>query len=123
MDITGDFDLLNAADEEILAEFAELHGSPGTNAAEMLALFEETVIRANKQRVVAARAGATAEAVRIPTIAVVATAEARATHHRLFAAHADNPAFTLAARKENELFDEDVLDLLNAMRELGLIKP
>jgi hypothetical protein len=36
-------DILNAPDEEILAEFMETHGDPDHNAAEMRALFERAV--------------------------------------------------------------------------------
>jgi hypothetical protein len=43
-------DILQASDEEILAEFTESHGDPAKNAADMRALFERTVLATNKRR-------------------------------------------------------------------------
>lgn len=37
-------DVLAASDHEILAEFAESHGDPAKDAADMRALFERTVL-------------------------------------------------------------------------------
>ena len=53
-------DIMEASDEEILAQFAEDVGSPEENAVRMRALFEKTVLLANKGRLQAARAGAAA---------------------------------------------------------------
>jgi hypothetical protein len=55
--------VMEASDEEILIQFAEDVGSPDENAARMRALFEKTVLLANKGRLQAARAGAAASKV------------------------------------------------------------
>jgi hypothetical protein len=113
-------DVLQETDLEILEEFSEQHGSPDATAIQMGALFEKTVLIANKQRLAAARAGAV-DAKGIETTVSLPIAEARAVLHRTLAAHADDDRFTLAARKETELSDSDVLDMLQAMKELGLL--
>ena len=48
-------DVLDASDEEILAEFTETRGDPAKNSAEMRALFKKSVLKANKDRLRAAR--------------------------------------------------------------------
>ena len=50
-------DVLDASDEEILAEFTETRGDPAKNSAEMRALFEKSVLKANKDRLRAAKVG------------------------------------------------------------------
>jgi hypothetical protein len=114
-------DILLETDDEILAEFAEQHGSPEANEAEMRALFEKTVILANKQRLRVARAGVAARKSNEARMAIPLS-QARETLRRALATHAVDPTFTLAARKQSELSDTDVLDMLEAMRELGLLE-
>jgi len=112
--------ILETSDEEILAQFAEDVGSPDVNAAGMRALFEKTVLLANKGRLYAARAGVAA--INISSAgSPIPIAEARARLRQVLDAHALDKSFTLAARKESELSDADVLDMLEAMRELGLL--
>jgi hypothetical protein len=114
-------DILKASEEEILAQFAEDFGSPEANAARMRARFEDTVLLANKDRLLAARAGAAARDIfeQVPAIPID---EARERLRRVMFAHADDKSFTLAARKESELTDADVRELLAVMHELGLLK-
>jgi len=86
----------------------------------MRALFEKTVLLANKGRLYAARAGVAA--INISSAgSPIPIAEARARLRQVLDAHALDKSFTLAARKESELSDADVLDMLEAMRELGLL--
>jgi hypothetical protein len=114
-------DILQASDEEILAQFAEDVGSPEANAAKMRALFERTVLLSNKERLQAARAGVAnnPEQRNRSTIPIL---EARLRLRQALAALAHDNTFTLAARKESDLSDSDVLDMLETMRELGLLK-
>jgi hypothetical protein len=114
-------DIMAASDEEILTQFAEDVGSPNENAARMRALFEGTVLLANKVRLQAARAGAVASKASSPS-SPIPISEARARLRQVLDAHAHDKSFTLAARKESELSDADVLDMLEVMRELGLLK-
>jgi hypothetical protein len=115
-------DIMAASDEEILIQFAEDIGSPDENAARMRALFERTVLLANKVRLQAARAGAVASKASINPNSPIPISEARARLRQVLDAHAHDRSFTLAARKESELSDADVLDMLEVMRELGLLK-
>ena len=114
-------DIIEASDEEILAQFAEDVGSPEENAARMRVLFEKTVLLANKGRLQAARAGIAASRVS-NAASPIPIGEARARLRKVLDAHAHDKSFTLAARKESELTDADVLDMLEAMRELGLLE-
>jgi hypothetical protein len=114
-------DILEASDEDILAQFAEDIGSPEENAAHMRALFEKTVLLADKGRLQAARAGVAAGKVSSASSPIL-IAEARARLRQILDAHAHDKSFTLAARKESELSDADILDMLEVMRELGLLK-
>ena len=114
-------DILEASDEDILVQFAEDFGSPEANASHLRAAFEQTVLLANKGRLRAARDGVAARetAGKAPVIPI---AEARDRLRQVMAAHSNDKTFTLAARKESELSDGDILDMLAAMRELGLLE-
>jgi hypothetical protein len=114
-------DIVKASDQEILSQFAEDFGSPEANAARMRASFENAVLLANKDRLYAARAGLAAREAS-DAMPAVPIGEARNLVRQVLAEHANDETFTLAARKESELSDDDILDMLEAMRELGLLK-
>jgi len=117
-------DILNTSDGDILAEFRETHGDPDRHAVEMRDLFEKTVIAANKRRLAAAKAGVAASRRSRPTIAMpVDITEARRRLRAILQAPNAPRRFTLAARKESELSDADVLGMLDDLRELGLFLP
>lgn len=115
-------DILSASDEDILAELRETEGDPERHAADMRARFEKSLLVANKRKLAAARAGVAASRrmAGMPVTAIDITA-ARA---RLRAA-LDMPGvaqkLTLAARKESEMSDTDVLGMLDDLRELGVL--
>ncbi len=115
-------DILNASDEDILAEFQETDGDPERHAADMRARFEKALIAANKQRLTAARAGVAAGQlpVRPP---VVDIAKARAQLRAVLNAPGAGRKLTLAARKESEMSDADIITLLDDLRELGALPP
>jgi len=116
-------EILGASDQEVLTEFQDLHGAPDRHAAEMRDLFQRTVVRANKARLAAAKAGAVASRAGVVKTRPVNIAEAR----RLLRAVLDMPnasqPLTLAARKESELSDADVAGMIDDLRELGLPVP
>ena len=116
-------DILSMSDEDILAEYKETHGDPTHNAAVMQALFETSVLISNKKRLAAAKAGA-AENRRPPIVSVAAPVDISVARARLRGI-IDTPGMpqrvTLAARKENELSDADVLGMLDDLRELGIL--
>ncbi|MFG1425991.1 hypothetical protein [Roseixanthobacter glucoisosaccharinicivorans] len=118
-------DILSASDEDILAEFKEAGDDPNQNAAEMRALFEKSVLASNKKRLAAAKAAATANR-RSPTGSVVAPIDMATARARLRSV-VDRPDLpqkvTLAARKENELSDADILGMVEDLRELGVLPP
>ncbi|WP_202034322.1 hypothetical protein [Rhizobium rhizogenes] len=118
-------DILSASDEDILAEFREACGDPNQNAAEMRALFEKSVLASNKKRLAAAKVAATANR-RSSTASASTPIDMAAARARLRAV-VDTPGLpqkvTLAARKENELSDADILGMLEDLRELGVLPP
>lgn len=119
------YDILSASDEDILAEFREACGDPNQNAAEMRVLFEKSVLASNKKRLVAAKAAAAANR-RSSTTSAATPIDMAAARARLRAV-VDTPGLpqkvTLAARKENELSDADILGMLEDLRELGVLPP
>jgi hypothetical protein len=116
-------DVLAASDEEILAEFAETHGDPAKNSAEMRALFEESLLKANKDRLRAAKAGLAASRAPAAAAKVVSMANVRERLRRALASCPPDVKLTLAARNEDELSDADVLGMLQDLEELGVITP
>lgn len=118
-------DILNTSDADILAEFKESHGDPERNATEMLALFEKSLLMSNKKKLAVAKIGAAAN--RRPLGAPVASSVDIQTARAWLRAAINAPnlpeKLTLAARKESELSDTDVLGMLEDLRELGVIPP
>ncbi|MDR3489591.1 MAG: hypothetical protein P4M05_32465 [Bradyrhizobium sp.] len=118
-------DILSASDEDILAEFREAYGDPNQNAAEMRAFFEKSVLASNKKRLAAAKVAATANR-RSSTASAATPIDMAAARARLRAV-VDTPGLpqkvTLAARKESELSDADILGMLEDLRELGVLPP
>ena len=114
-------DILEASDEEILAEFRKHHGDPAQYAAAMRARFEKTAITANKGRLKAARAALDAASeTKLPAAAAIDMAAARRRLRGIFASGAAAGKLTIAARNENELTDEDIATIIADLRELGL---
>jgi hypothetical protein len=114
-------DVLAASDEEILAEFVETHGDPAKNSAEMRALFEKSVLKANKDRLHAAKAGLAASRAAPPASKIVSMENVRERLRRVLASCPPDVKLTLAARNENELSDADVLGMLQDLEELGIV--
>ncbi len=111
-------DILNASPEEILAEFEEDHGGAERHVTEMRALIEKSVAKANKHRLAAAKAGAAAS--RAPskgTTTPIDITEAR----RLMSTLTPAQKLTLAARKESEQSEGDLLSMIEDLRELGVL--
>ncbi len=116
-------DILNASDEDILADFTEAGEDPDQNATEMKALFERTVLLANKKRLSAAKAGAASvrEVFLRPVAVSVDVQAARARLRKMLDAPTGTQRVTLAARKESEMSDADVLGMLEDLVELGVL--
>jgi hypothetical protein len=116
-------DVLAASDQEILAEFLEAQSDPAKNGADMRALFERTVLAANKDRLRAAQAGLAASRVKAGTPKIVNMENVRERLRRVLASCPPEVKLTLAARNENELSDADVLGMLQDLEELGIVAP
>ena len=115
-------DMLAMSDEEMLAEFKEAGGDPVKNASDMRAAFEHRMLVANKRRMQAAKAGLEAAPPLPRRSAPLPSTTARQRLHQALASCPSNIKMTLAARKENELSDADVISMLEDLEELGLIQ-
>lgn len=120
-------DILSTPDEDILAEFREQGGDAARAAADMRALFETSVIAANKRRLVAAKAGAAASRRSAPSAfalrAPIDIAEARRRLHDALQNPQSGARLTLAARKESELSDDDIRGMIEDLEDLGILPP
>jgi len=116
-------DILNLSDDEVLAEFREDGGDSARHAAEMRSMFENRLLVANKARMNAAKAGVASSrrAEKGLSTPVVDIADARARLRAVIARAGSIPGLTLAARKEDELSDSDVVGMLEELAELGLL--
>jgi hypothetical protein len=125
LDRLADFlvdDIWATPDEDLFAEFQEDKGDPSRNAAEMRALFEASRILVNKHRLAAAKAAVASANTRqrAPSKAVFDIAGARQRLRDLI----ESPLareLTLAARKESELTDNDIISMLEILDELGVL--
>lgn len=117
-------DALNASDEDILAEAREEGIEPEGDAARLRALFERTVLDVNKRRLFAAKAAVQADksaSGRRGTVFDIQ--EARRRLHLLLEQRSTRLPITMAARKESELSDADVMSMIQDLEELGLLPP
>lgn len=115
-------DVLGASDQEMLAEIREADGDPSKLADDMRALFERSVLAANKSKLAAAKTGAArAKAAPVHTAAPMDIAAARKRLHEILQIPSTLQKLTMAARKESELSDADVIGMLEDLRALGLI--
>jgi hypothetical protein len=89
----------------------------------MRALFEESLLKANKDRLRAAKAGLAASRAPAAAAKVVSMANVRERLRRALASCPPDVKLTLAARNEDELSDADVLGMLQDLEELGVITP
>jgi hypothetical protein len=128
LDRLADFlveDILSVSDEGLLVEFREMHGDPDHNAAEMRALFEKSVLISNKKRLAAAKAGVVENhhASMFSTAVPIDMEAARARLRAVIDTPGVPQKITLAARKENELSDADILGMIEDLQELGILPP
>lgn len=115
-------DALNASDADILAEVREEGIEPESDAARLRALFERTVLDANKRRLLAAKAAVQANksgSGRRGTVFDIQ--EARRRLQLLLERRSIELPITMAARKESELSDADVMSMVQDLEELGLL--
>jgi hypothetical protein len=116
-------DVLATSDAEILAEFRADGGDPEQHAAEMRALFERSLISSNKGRLQAARAGVARAESSERSSSAVDMSKARQRLRGVLQTLPEAQRLTLAARKESELSDADVVGLLEDLSELGVPFP
>ena len=113
-------DVLNTPDKDVIAEFQATGGNPDKDAAATRALFEKAALAANKSRLKAAQAGVAAYRLLPRPGQPIDMVDARERLRR-FLENASAMNLTLAARKEGELSDEDVLGMLEDLSEIGAL--
>lgn len=117
-------DILNAPDEQVLADAAEIYGDTDKLAVDMLRLFERTASEQGKAGLAAARGAIVAVGRRPARTARPDPAEARRRLQRLLSADPETARkLTLAARKGEGLSDEDVYNMLEDFEDLGVSPP
>ncbi|WP_315769616.1 MULTISPECIES: hypothetical protein [unclassified Bradyrhizobium] len=116
-------DLFATPDQELLSEFTDVPGGAAKNAEEMRALFGGSVLKANKERLKAAKAGAAASRTSRSAAPLSDLTDIRQRFRRTLAACPPEVKLTLAARNENELSDADMLGMLQDLEELGIFGP
>ncbi len=117
-------ELLIISDDEVLEDFKAAYKSDVTQyATDMKLTFAKVVISTNKQKLMSAKAAVASRSIRSMDTSVVSISEARKKLRRLL----DNPEYmgklTMAARKESELSDADVISMLGDFEELGVPFP
>jgi hypothetical protein len=112
-------DILAASDERILAETREDGQDPAAIAARTRALFEKTMAASGKALMAAVKAEVIADRQRA---ASVVSLDAAAARERLARLLAQEPNFTMAARKatSGKLTDDEVFGLLEDLDDLGI---
>jgi hypothetical protein len=118
-------DVLNTPDEEILSEAAEDFGSAQAVADHVRGILAKAQLQAAKQNLVAARRAVDQQndpERRAKVISLDPVRARRALKNILQDCSSDLP-ITLAARKETELSDSDVLTMLEDLQSLGLFNP
>lgn len=117
-------DVLNAPDEQVLEDAAEIYGNADRLAADMLRLFEQTASEQGKARLAAARAAIATEHRRPARTVRLDPAAARRRLHQLIAADPETARkLTMTARKGEGLSDDDVYGMLEDFEELGVSPP
>lgn len=117
-------DVLSATDEEILRDAAETYGDPSGEIGKAKAIFEKARMAAGKRRLKAAQDALRSEKKAGAKVLPLDGAAARRKLNNILRNHPEAGAeFTLAARKGQELSDEDVMGMLEDLRELGVFKP
>lgn len=116
-------DILDASDQDILAETKEDNGDPTAVVAGVRALFEKAVATTAKARLAAARLAVAADRNRVAAVTPFDPAKARVRLDRIVANDDPETArkLTLAARKGEGLSDDDVRGMLEDMEELGIL--
>jgi hypothetical protein len=115
-------DALTVSDEEILAEARDEGIEPESDAARLRALFERTVLNVNKRRLLAAKAAVQADkSASGGRGTVFDIQEARRRLQLLLEQRSSGLPVTMAARKESELSDADVMSMVQDLEELGLL--
>lgn len=119
-------DILNASDEEILAETEEVAGSAAVEANHVRDILKTAQTMAAKKRLATARAAVEQQKKGKQGGKVISLnpAQARRTLATVLQNHPESTQeFTMAARKGKELSDSDVLNMLEDLQELGLYDP
>jgi uncharacterized damage-inducible protein DinB len=118
-------EILNTPDEEILAEAKEEFGSAEVVAVHIRGILAKAQQQAAKQHLANARKAINQEARSGQRAAIQSLDAARARRDlkKILQDSSFEIPITLAARKETELSDSDVLTMLNDLHLLGLYDP
>jgi hypothetical protein len=114
-------DLLNASEDELIAEILEEGRNPTEEADAARMVIELAARQSGKARLMVAKdALAAAKSTRAQTVVRLDVAEARRRLAAILQQNAGN-GVSLAARNESELSDSDVFGMLADFDELGVL--
>lgn len=118
-------DVLNTSDEEVLAEAAEDFGSAEVVIDRVRGILAKAQQQVAKQRLTAVRKTLDKQNEQQHRAKVISLdpERARRTLKRILQDCSSDVPITLAARKETELSDSDVLTMLEDLQSLGLFNP
>jgi hypothetical protein len=114
-------DVLNASDEEFVAELLEDGRNPTDEAKVMRGLIERAARDCGKSRLAAAKAAISAERQGPPP--GKSPSDPKVARHQLASLLARNStrSLSMAARNESEMSDADVVGMLADFEELGIV--
>jgi hypothetical protein len=114
-------DVLNASDEEFIAELLKEGRNPTDEAQAMRGLIERAARDCGKARLAAAKAAISAERQGPPP--GKAASDPKAARRQLASLLARNSirSLSMAARNESEMSDADVIGMLADLEELGIV--
>jgi hypothetical protein len=111
-------DLLSESDVEIAADVLEEGFTPALEVQAARALIELAIRKSGKAKLASAKKAVAA--VRHPNRVVNKVTDIADARRKLVVILANNPGLSLAARKEAEMSDNDVLGMLDDLQELGV---
>lgn len=117
-------EILSTSDNDILKEVADDNGNVKAEADKVRAVYEKARTSMSKKRLVLAKDAILKEKTLTNGPSIINPRNARRILEGILLEHPEAAKeFTLAARKEQELSDSDVVSMLEDLQELGLYHP
>ncbi len=117
-------EILSTSDDDILKEVADDNGNAKAEADKVRAVYEKARTSMSKKRLIMAKEAVLKEKTLANGPSSINHHNARRILEGILLEHPEAAKeFTLAARKEQELSDSDIVGMLEDLQELGLYHP